>query len=179
MNAQLLEEKLKNFVLATQYPCLGAKSVVNTNSFNIHQYAKLGTEDAAEFLARDLRDFISKRRAIGGKFATFIAVFESPKSVSEKRFENLLWKQLSFLTSKDEQDWNEDISSNPVDNNFGFSFDGTAFFIVGLHDSSSRFARRFTNPTLVFNPHDQFDYLRESGKYTKMQSTIRKRDIAL
>ena len=34
-------------------------------------------------------------------------------------------------------------------------------------------------PCLVFNFHDQFETLRASGKFARMQEAIRKRDIAL
>ena len=56
---------------------------------------------------------------------------------------------------------------------FAFSFAGTAFFVVGLHAASSRMARRFAWPTLMFNPHDQFDRLRETGRYPRFQQVIR------
>ncbi|MGD1892055.1 MAG: guanitoxin biosynthesis heme-dependent pre-guanitoxin N-hydroxylase GntA [Cyclobacteriaceae bacterium] len=179
MDKYLLEEKFKDFVLSSQYPCLGAKSAVNNKSFQIGRYSELGTADSAEALARDLRKFVSERGAIKSKFTTFVAIFEGPISIPEKAFEDLLWKQLSLLISQDDQAWNDTVSSNPEDNNFGFSFDGTAFFIVGLHNKSSRFSRRFAYPTLVFNPHDQFEFLKKSGKYSKMQSMIRKRDSTL
>ena len=179
MSAHSLEEKFKTFVQASQYPCLGAKSALNNKSYRISHYSQLGSMAATESLAGDLRDFISERGNIRGKFSTFVAIFSSPSSVSEQLFEELLWKQLSYLSSVDDEDWNADISSNPEDNDFGYSFGGTAFFVVGLHDNSSRFARRFSYPTLVFNPHDQFDFLKKNGKYTKMLNMIRKRDSTL
>jgi FPC/CPF motif-containing protein YcgG len=37
-------------------------------------------------------------------------------------------------------------------------------------------ARRFPNPTLVFNLHDQFERLREEGRYEKMREKILTRD---
>ena len=40
-------------------------------------------------------------------------------------------------------------------------------------------ARRFPWPTLVFNPHEQFEKLRTDGKWKRMQQTIRERDVAL
>ena len=49
--------------------------------------------------------------------------------------------------------------------NFGFSFAGRGFFVIGLHPASSRLARRFPWPTLVFNAHFQFDRLKADGRY--------------
>jgi FPC/CPF motif-containing protein YcgG len=51
--------------------------------------------------------------------------------------------------------------------------------VVGLHPASSRFARRFAWPTLVFNAHHQFDRLRAEGRYDRMQEVIRSRELAL
>ena len=65
------------------------------------------------------------------------------------------------------------VSDDPSDPAFAFSFAGTAFFIVGLHAASSRAARRFAWPTLVFNPHRQFDRLRESQRFSRFQHVIR------
>jgi len=50
---------------------------------------------------------------------------------------------------------------------------------VGLHPGSSRFTRRFAFPTLVFNAHTQFEKLRESGKFERIQDVIRARDKTL
>ena len=43
---------------------------------------------------------------------------------------------------------------------------------------SSRLARRFRYPTLVFNPHQQFEELRATAKYDMMKNVVRKRDVA-
>jgi FPC/CPF motif-containing protein YcgG len=52
-------------------------------------------------------------------------------------------------------------------------------FVVGLHAASSRATRRFAWPTLVFNPHEQFERLRSSGQFDRFQSVIRSADRAL
>src|SRR5207253_10806188 len=62
---------------------------------------------------------------------------------------------------------------------FSFSFAGHAFFIVGLHPGSARLARQFPWPTLVFNPHVQFERLREEGKFEKMKEVVRHREEQL
>jgi len=48
-----------------------------------------------------------------------------------------------------------------------------------LHPRSSRLARQFRWPALVFNPHEQFERLRADGKWKRMQHTIRERDVEL
>jgi FPC/CPF motif-containing protein YcgG len=101
--------------------------------------------------------------------------------LSESQFENLLWQQLRALHEADSKyfDWDAQVSSNPSDPHFSFSFGGRAFYVIGLHANSSREARRFKWPALVFNPHEQFQRLRADGKWKRMQETIRERDLAL
>ena len=71
------------------------------------------------------------------------------------------------------------MSADPADPHFSFSFAGEALYVIGMHANSSREARRFPWPALVFNPHEQFERLRADGKWTRMQASIRSRDVAL
>jgi FPC/CPF motif-containing protein YcgG len=79
----------------------------------------------------------------------------------------------------DDAEWDRSVSPDPRDSHFSFSFAGQAFYVIGLHANSSREARRFPWPTLVFNPHEQFERLRTDGKWKRMQQTIRERDTQL
>ena len=78
-----------------------------------------------------------------------------------------------------EHPWASDVSDDPGSADFSFSVASRAFFVVGLHPRSSRLARRAQRPTLVFNFHGQFEALRASGRYEKLQAAIRERDVAL
>ena len=71
------------------------------------------------------------------------------------------------------------MSQDAEDTQFAFRFAEMAFFVVGLHPASSRFARRFAWPTLVFNAHHQFERLRSEGGYERMQEVIRARERKL
>lgn len=77
------------------------------------------------------------------------------------------------------QSYDERVSSDPGSPQFSLSFGGKAFFVVGLHPSASRPARRFERPVLVFNLHDQFECLREQGRYEPLRSKIIERDVAV
>jgi uncharacterized protein len=78
-----------------------------------------------------------------------------------------------------EHPWASDVSDDPGSADFAFSVASRAFFVVGLHPRSSRLARRAPRPTLVFNFHGQFEALRASGRYEKLEAAIRERDVAL
>ena len=109
----------------------------------------------------------------------------SPPSASQpgwtKSSLSAIWAQLQMLHDRDAplHDWDPAVSSNPDDPHFSFSFASHAFFIIGLHPGSARLARQFPWPTLVFNPHAQFERLREEGKFEKMQEVIRQREEQL
>jgi FPC/CPF motif-containing protein YcgG len=120
-------------------------------------------------------------RVPGSEYATFVAIFEQPQSLDELQFENLLWQQLRALHQHDAAHfgWDPNVRSDPADPHFSFSFGGQALYVIGLHANSSREARRFPWPALVFNPHEQFQRLRADGKWKRMQETIRSRDLEL
>jgi FPC/CPF motif-containing protein YcgG len=109
-----------------------------------------------------------------------VAVFTGRPPASERAFERLLWIQLQQLHERDlAPDWDPAVSSDPADPDFSFSFEGTALFVIGLHPGSSRLARRFAWPALVFNPHAQFERLRRDGVFELLRDRIRERDLAL
>lgn len=163
------------------FPCLGAKSIVNQESYRFGLYAELGRQDSTQQLAADLSAFIQERPSITGDFTSFIAAFSDPKILTPKRFETLLWRQLLALHDVDAVDhaWAPGVSSDPDESNFSFSFAGHAFFIVGLAPSSRRWARRFPWPALVFNDHAQFERLRAESRFDRLKEAIRERDERL
>jgi FPC/CPF motif-containing protein YcgG len=115
------------------------------------------------------------------EYATFVAIFDEPRETDELQFENIFWRQLRRLHELDAPHfgWDPNVQSDPSDPHFSFSFGGQALYAIGLHANSSREARRFRWPALVFNPHEQFERLRADGKWKRMQETIRSRDLEL
>ena len=216
------EAAFRNFVSRPEFPCLGAKAALNSESYTVGVYDELGSGNATSDLSVALHDFtrstlhidphsnllsqgegtslpeeqygnasaseetplsMGERRvkALSSEYATFVAIFERPRNTDEIAFENLFWKQLRALHAYDAAhfDWDASVRSDPADPHFSFSFGGQALYVIGLHANSSREARRFPWPALVFNPHEQFERLRADGKWKRMQETIRSRDLEL
>lgn len=172
----------RGFIQAPQFSCVGARSAVMCDSYRLGIYGMLGSPEATAGLARDLYTFTREAETIGsGEFVTFATFFREPAGVDEKGFEELLWSQLRELNRYDALhfDWDPAVSSDPQSPHFSFSFAGRALFVVGLHPHSSREARRFPWPGLVFNPHAQFVRLREEGRWERFQKIIREREKAL
>jgi uncharacterized protein len=179
--AAFVHDNFRALVLNDHFTCLGAKSAIRHNGYRFALYDELGGRSSVEQLAADLASFAADGAESSGAFTTFVASFIEPAALTEALFEARLWQTLQALHDLDaaEHEWNASVSADPADPHFAFSFAGSAFFIVGLHAASSRAARRFAWPTLVFNPHRQFEELRRTGHYRRFQEVIRQAETAL
>lgn len=177
--ADYVHHRFRTAVLGPAFSCLGAKAALRRGAYRFGLYSELGSPEATTELARELGAFLDERSALRPGFQSFVASFTGTAPPSEDAFEARLWEQVQRLHDVDSSPWDASVSADPADPDFSFSFGGTAFFVVGLHPESSRRARRFAWPTLVFNPHDQFVRLREQGRFLRLRDAIRRREIAL
>lgn len=168
-------------ILDARFSCVGARAAVNSGAYRLGVYGEMTDSGALAGLARDLFTFTQEQDALGSDFTTFVASFAGPVMTSEEEFEGRLWAVLQTLYDVDRLYNSPDpkVAEDPEAGDFGFSFAGRGFFVIGLHPASSRLARRFGWPTLVFNAHAQFDRLKADGRYPKMQAAIRAREMAL
>jgi FPC/CPF motif-containing protein YcgG len=180
-DSRAVEEQFAAFIADPAFPCLGARAAFNSGSYQTKVYDELTHPACSEQLAQDLQRFQHSEMRRTKDFATFVAIFRNPRDTNESDFEELFWSQLQQLHRIDAKsyEWDPTVSPDPNDAHFSFSLAGQALYVVGMHANSSRLSRRFPWPALVFNPHEQFERLREQGKWPQMQTTIRKRDIAL
>lgn len=178
---ELVHDSLRAVILSQSFSCVGAKAAVHKEDYRMGMYGQMNTPEATAGLAHDLFAFVQERPHMESYFTTFIASFAEPRPVDELHFEQLFWQQLQALHDLDAplHAWDPSVSSDPEDPAFSFSFAGCAFFVIGLSPASSRWTRRFAWPTLVFNAHDQFEQLREHGKFESFRDTIRARESTL
>jgi hypothetical protein len=176
-----IEREFGAFIGAEHFPCLAGKGTVHRGDHTLCAYGSLGSRAAATALAADLGEFVRGIPADGSGMRAFVAVFREPAPADEAAFERLLWRQLQRLHERDDVriGWDPTVSDDPDSPQFSFSFAGRALFVVGLHPASSRLARRFRWPTLVFNPRAQFERLRAEGRFERLRTIVRARDIAL
>ena len=169
------------FVADPRFPCLAGKGVMRGDGFRLRVYGALGSARSAARLGRDLAAFVGEAPAGRAGLQSFVAVFPREAPADEGAFERRLWEQLQRLHERDEPDvgWDPTVSADPEDPRFSFSFAGRALFVVGMHPASSRLARRFRWPALVFNPHVQFERLRADGRFAPLRDAVREREIAL
>lgn len=170
-----VHDGFRALILNEHFSCVAAKSAVRQGNYRFGLYDELASAASCAGLARDLFSFVHADAAADSEFRTFVASFDGPLPPDEVTFERLLWGTLQQLHDLDvvHHEWDRHSNPDAADADFSFSFAGMAFFVVGLHAASSRTARRFAWPTLVFNPHRQFDRLRETGQYPRFQQVIR------
>jgi FPC/CPF motif-containing protein YcgG len=144
------------------------------------QFASLGGGRDVDRLRKSLQDFSSAYPKPGDEPVSFVAMFEGCAD-NEADFEFSMWRHLQDVTHADSAffDWDPTVSANPASPEFSFSVGGRAYYVIGLHPSASRIARRAPMTCLVFNFHDQFEHMRSNGKYAGFQRTIRNRDVGL
>ena len=164
------------------FPCVGAKSALARGTLKVLVGHSIESAWDDVRIHSELLDWAAAYRRDRTGLRSLAVVFDRPRDITEERFERALWQRIQSLADKDEwrgQDYDPRVSSDPADPHFSLSFGGEAFFVVGLHSAASRPARRFPRPTLVFNLHDQFERLREEGRYERMRAAILERDMAL
>lgn len=175
-----VDAAFRAFVEEPKFPCLAGKGVVRAGGYSAGVYDALGSRTSTETLADDLARFVHDLADDEARLRAFVAVFPASQHDDERGFEADLWAQLQRLSDHDVRSpWDASVSDVPSDEGFAFSFAGRALFVVGMHPGSSRLARRFRWPALVFNPHRQFERLRESGRFERLRAAVREREIAL
>jgi uncharacterized protein len=179
---ETLPDRFRDFVRNAAFPCVGAKSALSREQMNILVARDITSAWDDMRIWPALYELAQGYKKAPALFQTLVVIFEGPTKLSETRFEQALWTRVQSLSDKDEwlgQKPDPRVSSDPDDPHFSLSFGGEAFFVVGLHPSASRPARRFDHPALVFNLHDQFEQLRDAGRYEKLRDSILERDEKL
>ncbi len=177
--AQVAAAELDLLVSQPNYPCVAALRVLTQKDFRLEAFPELGSAASTASLAEGLSRFKAEQARSQSPFLSYLAVFESPQNIDEVEFENRLWRQLWLLHQGDRKHHAADprFPSDPADPKFCFSFEGQAFFVVGMHANSSRLARRFKYPLLVFNLYEQFEQLKARQQYDVMVKVNRARDM--
>jgi uncharacterized protein len=178
----LWRERFEKFILAQDFPCVGAKSALSRGTLSIEVCHSIKSSWDDLVIYERLLDWSAQYRENPGLFRSLAFIFADDDKLAEDAFEQALWQRVQSLADKDAWlglPYDERVSSNPLDPHFSLSFGGEAFFVVGLHPGASRPARRFARPVMVFNLHDQFEQLRAEGRYEKIRETILERDVKI
>ncbi|MEO5943104.1 MAG: guanitoxin biosynthesis heme-dependent pre-guanitoxin N-hydroxylase GntA [Ferruginibacter sp.] len=169
-----------SFLSQQNFPCVAAKNALAKGEIDIliadHIACPAGDKNILQFIYNFVADYRQQQK----QFQSAAIIFKEPQDLPEELFETFLWKRLQALRDMDVLNYQYDkrVSNDPESSAFSFSLMEEAFFILALHPGSSRPARRFAYPVLVFNPHAQFEKMKETESYNKMKAIVRKRDIS-
>lgn len=175
-----MKEILSRFIFQTDFPCIMAKSLFKKGNVQTYSIKDPLHPKTQKFVLERMYGFIEEFRRAPEKLSSFIVGLEVGK-LSFPEFEKIFWKFLSDIYLLDKELYSHDsrVSADPYEGNFSFSIKEESFFILGLHPESPRKSRRFSIPTIVFNPHEQFERLRKEGVFKKIRTLIRRKDEEL
>lgn len=175
---QIIESYL-NFISNPQFPCVAAKAAFARKQIKCFVAGNMACPASDKMILDFLYDFIESYRVEKGLYHSATVIFTGPDIHDEEYFDKVLWQRLQSLSDIDAERYNYDkrVSDDPSSPEFSYSLKEEGFFIIGLHPASSRPGRRFSYPTIVFNPHQQFEVLRKEDHYESMKRTVRRRDL--
>lgn len=173
-------KEFQDYINDKAYPCVAARAAMAREHIPcmVANYMACPKDDRN--ILQFLYHFVDDFRSATTTFHSAAIIFKGPELHSEEIFDSLLWQRLQSLARLDAENcvYDNRVNADPSSSDFSFSLGGEAFFIIGLHPASSRLSRQFKYPTLVFNPHAQFEQLRKTDRYENMKHIIRQRDIA-
>lgn len=166
------------FLQNKAFPCAGAKAALAKQQVKCIVAGHMACPADDRAILDFLYDFVDAYRQSNQVFYSAAIIFQQPKTLTEAMFDELLWMRLQALANLDAKKYAYDkrVKADPSSPDFSFSIKEEAFFIIGLHPASSREARKFQYPMLAFNPHTQFEKLKETNKYQVIQHIARKKD---
>ena len=177
---QAIIESYLTWLKNKDFPCIAAKASLAKKQVKCMVADNMACPKDDPAILSFLYNFIDEYRNSQDTYHSAAVIFKDAFITSEEMFDELLWRRLQSLSNMDAANFNYDkrVNACPSSPDFSFSLKEEALYIIGLHPSSNRPARQFSYPTLVFNPHAQFEALRESLKYESMKKAVRKRDLA-
>jgi FPC/CPF motif-containing protein YcgG len=175
-----IRASIEAFVGQKNFPCVPAIKAIASGDYVLDSYSNFGTGESGPELVEKLIAFSEEQARTQSPYSTYFAVYPECEVMDEDEFEEKMWKEISAIVAADKSGakWDPLFSDDPNDRDFCPSIGGKAFFIVGVHPRSSRLARRFKYPAILFNLYDQFEELDRRGQYENVVKANRKREMA-
>ena len=178
LNQSEIIDSLIHHIAEREFPCIAAHESVHKNTLKCYVADHMACPKDDRAILHFMYNFIDDFRKEMKGFHSAAVIFKAPVDIDEEQFDQLLWQRLQSLSDLGavQYDYDPRVDADVSPPNFSFSLKSEAFYIIGMHSSNARKARRFAYPTLIFNPHTQFEKLRENNQYGKMQHIVRNRD---
>jgi uncharacterized protein len=177
---EMIEDYLA-FISRPDFPCVAARAAFAHNQIRCFVAGNMLCPADDKHILDFIYQFVDDYREVKSLYHSATIIFTGPEINNEEYYDELLWRRLQSLSNLDamKYDYDKRVSDDPASPHFSYSLKEEAFFVIGLHPASSRTSRRFKYPTIVFNPHEQFEILRKQQHYEHMKQTVRHRDVKL
>ena len=181
LSNQEIQQQYLEYINKKEFACVAAKAALGRHQIQTYVAHNIMCPADDSAILEFIYKFIDTYRASTELYHSATVIFKGPIDIPEEQFDAMMWKRLQALSDMDAKNYSYDerVQADPSSNDFSFSLKQEAFFIIGLHSNTNRLTRQFNYPTLVFNPHAQFEQLKQTSKYSNLQSVVRKRDIAV
>lgn len=162
------------------FPCVGAKAARARQQLCCMVVDNMESRMEDKRILQFVYAFIDAFRMSPNLFHSATIIFRQPAVEDECMYDVLFWNALQSLSNLDVKYYPYDarVHQDTSSHHFSFSLKSEALYVIGLNPKSSRISRRFAYPAIVFNPHSQFEKLREEDRFLHLKEVIRKRDIA-
>jgi len=171
-----LQQQFADFISVKDFPCIAAKAAIAKGQVRVMVCDHIACPKDDGPIIDFIYNFVDEYRNEKKMYTSAVIIFKEPQNCDEEYFDRMMWQRLQGVADLDQHSWDPHVNADPSHADFSFSIKEEAFYIIGLHPGSSRKARQFQYPAIVFNPHDQFERLREANRYETMKETVRKRD---
>jgi uncharacterized protein len=177
---EIIEDYLA-FISRPEFPCVAARAAFAHQQIHCTVAGNMLCPADDTHILEFIYQFVDDYRNAKSLYHSATVIFTGPEINDEECFDKMLWTRLQSISDLDAVNFEYDkrVSADPASPHFSYSLKEEAFFIIALHPASSRLSRRFKYPTIVFNPHEQFEILRKQHHYEHMKQTVRHRDIKL
>jgi uncharacterized protein len=179
-NEDSLISEYLTFLNQKGFPCVAAKAAIKRGQVRCLVAGSITSARDDEKILRFLYNFIEEYRNARTLFHSAAIIFSESRIENEVMFDKFLWERLKALENLDRLNFDHDarVDADPNSTHYSYSLKQEAFFIIGLNPFTNRKSRCFAYPTLVFNPHAEFEKLRTANRYAQMKRVVRKRDVA-
>jgi hypothetical protein len=178
--ASVITREYFDFIQKKDFPCVAAKTALTWKQISCLVVDHMACPKDDQAILDFLYGFVDTYRESDKLYHSAAIIFKGPENPTAAEFEEFFWQRLQAVSNLDARRYGYDprVVSDPASPDFSFSLKEEAFFVIGLHPGSSRLARQFRYPTLVFNAHAQFEQIRAARRYDSLRDTIRRRDVA-
>lgn len=175
-----IADDFKAHLRSVIYPCVAARQASLKQTIECYTAGHMMCPHDDASILQFIYDFVDTYRNASPGYHSAVVIFTAPIRMDEAQFDAMLWQRLQSLSTLDAKNYPYDsrVDQDPASPSFSFSLKEEAFYVIGMHPGSGRKARQYPYPVLVFNPHAQFERLRQEEHFTRMQNIVRKRELA-